>query len=313
LPSRALHRFAVLTAAATWVLIWAGGLVTSTGSGLAVPDWPLSYGMWMPPMVGGILYEHSHRMIAALVGLLTTVLAVWLWRVEPRRFMRRMGLLALAMVITQGLLGGITVIFLLPTAVSVAHATLAQTFLCPTVFIAYATSREWMEAKAEPAGAYPSLRGVAAMVTGAVYLQLILGAVMRHTGAGLAIPDFPLAFGGLVPPLDDPGVAIHFAHRTGAVAVALLVGWLVMHVRREHDNDRRFNALASGLALLVLLQTLLGGTVVWTAKAVWVTTAHVATGALILALAWLATLRAYVHITARAREARAVATTTGFS
>ena len=178
---RWLHRFAVVTAASTWVLIWAGGLVTSTGSGLSVPDWPLSYGMLMPPMVGGILYEHGHRMVATSVGMLTTVLAIWLWRSEPRQWVRRLGVAALAMVITQGVLGGITVIFLLPTPISVTHATLAQTFFCVVVLLAFATSREWKTAASMTDRGRLSLRTVALIATGTIYLQLILGATVRHT------------------------------------------------------------------------------------------------------------------------------------
>src|ERR1700730_4331426 len=117
-----LHRFAVGTACATLVLIVAGGLVTSTESGLSVPDWPLSYGRLMPPMVGGVFYEHGHRMVATAVGLLTVVLAIWRRRPAPRAWVRRLGCAALAAVLAQVGLGGLTVIFLLPTAISVAHA-----------------------------------------------------------------------------------------------------------------------------------------------------------------------------------------------
>ncbi|HEX2120061.1 MAG TPA: COX15/CtaA family protein, partial [Thermoanaerobaculia bacterium] len=107
-----LRRFTKLVAASTLFLIFAGAMVTSTGSGLAVPDWPLSYGMLMPPMVGGIFYEHGHRMIASAVGFLTIIQAVWLQRREPKRFVRLLGWLSLAAVIVQGILGGLTVIFL---------------------------------------------------------------------------------------------------------------------------------------------------------------------------------------------------------
>ena len=120
--SQRLHLFAGFTAASTLILIAAGGLVTSTGSGLAVPDWPLSYGMLMPPMVGGVFYEHGHRMIATAVGFLTVILAIWTWRVENRLWVKRLAGIALAAVVLQGLLGGLTVIFLLPTPVSVSHA-----------------------------------------------------------------------------------------------------------------------------------------------------------------------------------------------
>lgn len=291
-----LHRFAVLTALCTWVLIWVGGLVTSTDSGLAVPDWPLSYGMLMPPMVGGIFYEHGHRMVATFVGFLTTVLALWLWRREPRLWLKRLGAAALVMVIAQGVLGGITVIYLLPTAVSVSHATLAQTFFCVTVLIALATSTEWKRAAPRPVPRHASLGRLALGATCAVYLQLVLGAVVRHTGSGLAIRDFPLALGRIVPPLGDPAVTLHFAHRVGAVIVAGIVGWLVLRMVRWYWHVPCFRRMALSLSVLVLAQILLGGALVWTARAVLPTTAHVATGALLLAVCWLVTLRAFLHL-----------------
>ena len=220
-PARWRHRFSVLLALSTLVLVFIGGLVTSTGSGLAVPDWPLSYGMLMPPMVGGVFYEHGHRMAAATVGFFTLVLAVWTQVAEPRRGVRRLAWTALALVVTQGILGGLTVLFLLPTPVSVTHACLAQTFFCVTLALAYATSREWDDTS--PALDRARVRPAALVATTVVFAQLLLGALMRHTGAGLAIPDFPLAFGGLVPPFDEPGVAIHFAHRLGALGVLVAV------------------------------------------------------------------------------------------
>jgi heme a synthase len=305
--SRWLHRLAVVTAASTWVLIWAGGLVTSTGSGLAVPDWPLSYGMLMPPMVGGIRYEHGHRMVATFVGFLTTILAVSLWRLESRRWVRRLGALALAMVITQGVLGGITVIYLLPTPVSVAHATLAQTFFCLAVLLAFVTSAEWRTAYRRQEPTRPPLRTVATLTTAAIYLQLILGATVRHTGATLAIPDFPLAFGAWIPPLLSPLVAIQFAHRMFALVVTGLIAWLVVCIWRRHRDDPRFTRPAIFLSVLVLLQILLGGAIIWTSRAVLVATAHVATGALVLASSWFLTLRAYRHLEPAADLAEASA------
>src|SRR6185369_12971313 len=138
------HRLSVLLVASTLALIFVGGLVTSTGSGLSVPDWPLSYGMVMPPMVGGVFYEHGHRMVASAVGFLTLVLAVWTARAESRASLRRLAWAALAAVIAQGVLGGLTVLYLLPTPISVTHACLAQAFFCITIALAYLTSREWV-------------------------------------------------------------------------------------------------------------------------------------------------------------------------
>src|SRR4030095_8757861 len=136
------HRLAVVLSLSTLALVFVGGLVTSTGSGLSVPDWPLSYGMVMPPMVGGVFYEHGHRMGASAVCFLTLVLAVWTPRAEARTSIRCLAWTALAAVIAQGVLGGLTVIFLLPTPISVTHACLAQAFFCMTIALAYLTSRE---------------------------------------------------------------------------------------------------------------------------------------------------------------------------
>jgi cytochrome c oxidase assembly protein subunit 15 len=289
----ALSLYARLTAFATFALIIAGGLVTSTGSGLAVPDWPLSYGMLFPPMVGGILYEHGHRMVAGTVAVLTAVLAVWLWRAERRRWVRRLGALALAAVLMQAVLGGLTVLFLLPTAVSVAHALLAQTFFCITVAIAMATAPGWADVGPRPPDrGRPSLFALGAATTGAIFAQLLLGALMRHTGAALAIPDFPLAFGRLVPPLGDPRVAVHFAHRVWAVVVLGMAAWTIARVLRRHDDDGRLANPAFLLGGLLLVQVLLGASTVWSRRAVPIATAHVAVGALALATSLALTIRA---------------------
>ena len=227
-PGAWRHRFALLTSAATLFLIFAGGMVTSTGSGLAVPDWPLSYGQFFPPMVGGVFYEHGHRMVAATVGFLTLALAVWTWIAEPRRWVRWFSAVALTAVVVQAILGGITVLYFLPTSVSVSHAGLANLFLCMTVFLVMVTGPGWNGLRARSAGSDSEVRspevvagsrpepveGLVPMATitiTAIYVQILLGALMRHTGSGLAIPDFPLALGRIIPPLGDPNVAIHVA------------------------------------------------------------------------------------------------------
>src|SRR5258707_2563686 len=176
-----LHRYALLVAVCTLFLVVAGGLVTSNDAGLSVPDWPLSYGKLMPPMEGGIFFEHGHRMVATTVGMLTIILAGWLWRSEQRRWMRRLGFIALAAVIAQGLLGGATVIFMLPKPVSISHACLAQLFFSTTVLIALFTSAEWRRElpMAEDSGA-PALHALATAVPLCVLAQLALGAAARH-------------------------------------------------------------------------------------------------------------------------------------
>ena len=280
--SRGLHRFAVATAAATLLLVVAGGLVTSTESGLSVPDWPTTYGQNpftfpVSKWVGGIRFEHTHRLVASTVGLMTVVLAVWLQLREKRQWVRRLGWAALAAVVAQGVLGGLTVLFLLPTAVSVAHACLAQTFFGIAVTLAVVTSPRFAAGESAPSSA---VSRASVLATALVFLQLLLGAVMRHTKAGLAIPDFPLAFGRLVPPMTSFAVAIHFAHRVGAVVVACgVAACVVLAVRAGRPGLAR---MAWFMAVIVAAQGTLGALTVLSKKDVLITTAHVATGALLL-------------------------------
>lgn len=283
---RWLHRFAWFLAASTLLLIAAGGMVTSTDSGLSVPDWPNTYGHFMfsyplKNMVGGIFYEHGHRMIASTVGFLTIILAVWIWKVDPRRWMRRLGVIALAAVIVQGVLGGITVLYFLPAPVSVAHAGLAEIFFCLTVAIAVFTSPRWLSPGVPPV-ADRTLRALTFATTALVFVQILLGATMRHTGAGMAIPDFPLAFGRLVPHVWNQGVAIHYAHRVGAVLVALAIAAIAGHVFHHHRGRRELTRPAALLLGLVAVQITLGAYVILSGRQPVINTAHVANGALVL-------------------------------
>ena len=286
------HRFTLLLAGATVVLLAAGGLVTSTGSGLAVPDWPLSFGQVFPPMVGGVLFEHGHRMVAATVGMLTLVAAFWYARRETRRSVRALAYAALGAVVVQGLLGGLTVLLRLPTSVSVLHACLAQAFFCLVVLLAHVTSPRVLTRPPAPLQERGvPLRWLAGAAAGLVYAQLVLGAVMRHTGAGLAIPDVPLAFGRLVPPFLSAEIAVHFAHRVTALVIALLVS--IVAARSGRHADRGDLTSPARLALvLVVVQILLGAASVVTRLAVIPTTLHVVTGALLLATLLTVALRA---------------------
>jgi cytochrome c oxidase assembly protein subunit 15 len=289
----ALHRYAVVVAVATAALLFIGGLVTSTGSALSVPDWPLSFGQVFPRMTGGVLFEHGHRMVAATVGLLTVVLAVWLWRAEPRRWVRRLGGAALAAVVLQGALGGITVLLKLPVAVSVAHAGLAEIYFCLTAAIALVTSPGWLEAPEPVADAgRPSVRALGAATVGLVYLQVLAGALVRHTGAGLAIPDFPLAFGRLWPPVASGLVAYQLLHRVGALVVAACASWTVAATLRRHGDVPALRRPALALALLLAWQIYLGAAIIWTRRAVVPTTTHVLSGALVLVTSLVLALRA---------------------
>jgi len=292
-----LSRFVKLVAASTFLLIAAGGMVTSTDSGLAVPDWPNTYGHFMfsfplDKMVGGIFYEHGHRMIASTVGFLTIILAVWTWMVEPRRWVRWLGVTALGAVILQGVLGGITVLFLLPAPVSIGHAGLAQLFFCITVSLALFTSPSWRHPRV-PLVNDPMLRRVTLATTVLVYCQILVGATMRHIEAGLAIPDFPLAFGGLVPPFWSAAIAIHFAHRVGAAVVALAILASAGHVWYHHRSRPELTRPATLLGLFVLTQVTLGAFVVWSGLHPIINTAHVVNGALVLVTSLVLTLRSH--------------------
>ena len=276
-----LHRYAVLTAAATFCLLIAGALVTSHDAGLAVPDWPLSYGQLMPPMVGNIFWEHGHRMVATLVGMLTIGLAAWLALREPRRWVRRLGWAALAAVVLQGVLGGVTVLFLLPRPVSIAHASIAQLFFSFTVTLALVTGPGWLQERPRRAqAASPSLQRLAALATAAIYVQLILGAAFRHNAFGI-IP-----------------------HLVGAAVVTTMVLWAWRRVRREHADEPALRRPANFAAGLLFVQLLLGGAAYWarvaTASApqpqlamVALTVVHVAVGALVLASCLVLTLQSY--------------------
>jgi cytochrome c oxidase assembly protein subunit 15 len=291
-PYRNVHRFAVFTSGCTFFLLIAGALVTSNDAGLSVPDWPLSYGSLTPPMVGGIFYEHGHRMIASFVGLLSIVLAVWLWRVDSagqagrrpnkKRWLRWLGLAGLGAIVAQGLLGGLTVLFFLPPAVSSAHATLAQIFFATVAGIALFTSAWW---EREPVlwrsdFRSPSIHGLALAAVAAVFVQLILGAAFRHKAFGI-IP-----------------------HLAGAVVVTGLIFWLAGALRRRFPGVPELCFAARGLYILIGSQLLLGAAAWWSrlyaasfpqpiAVTVALTVAHVVTGALVLVSAVLVTLVCY--------------------
>jgi len=292
-----MHRFAKLLAAATVVLILAGSLVTSHDAGLSVPDWPTSYGWNMftfPPSmwVANILYEHGHRLIASSVGFLTIIMAAWLWLAEPRRWLRWFGVAALGAVVAQGILGGITVLFFLPAAVSTAHAGLAEIFFCMTVAIALFTSPGWV---ASDAGAVDDarLRRIATAATALVYSQIIVGAAMRHTGAGLAIPDFPLMFGHVVPDHWSPAIAVHFAHRMGALVVTCAILMAFAYLRAHHRTRRELMRPATLLLALVAVQVTLGAFTVLSQRNPWINSFHVVGGALVLATSLVLTLRSW--------------------
>lgn len=291
-----MHRFAKFLAACTVLLILAGSLVTSHDAGLSVPDWPTSYGWNMftfPPSmwVANIFYEHGHRLVASMVGFLTIMMAVWLWIAEPRRWLRWFGVAALGAVVAQGLLGGLTVLFFLPPAVSTAHAALAEIFFCMTVAIALFTSPGWKVE--EPPVDDAALRRLTTATTLAVYCQILVGATMRHTGAGLAIPDFPLMFGRLWPDHWNAGIAIHFAHRVGAVVVAAMAVRTAVYIWRRHTDRSELASPALLMMIFIVIQITLGAITIITARQPLINSLHVVGGALVLTTSLVITLRSW--------------------
>ncbi len=287
-------------------------MVTSTGSGLAVPDWPLSYGMFFPPMVGGIFYEHGHRMAAAGVGFLTLCLTVGIGLREQRRWVRHLAVAALGAVVLQGILGGLTVLFFLPAPISMAHGVLAQTFFILTILIAYSQSLERKKREDDQSSAvHGGFLKMAFFFVILVYIQLILGATMRHTGSGLAIPDFPKMGGYWFPPFDKgmlvhinawrfdhdlppvvtAQVVIHWIHRSGALVVVLMLGLLTLTGLRWYTKRGKIAQTIIFLDFLVTAQLFLGAWTVLTQKSPRITSLHVVLGAAILGVSVLLSLR----------------------
>jgi cytochrome c oxidase assembly protein subunit 15 len=306
-----LHRFAFLTAVATFCLIFVGGLVKSHEAGLSVPDWPTTYGEFMltfpySKWVGNIFYEHSHRVLATFVGLFITVQAIALQFQERRVWVKILGWYALFGVIAQGILGGLTVIYFLPPAISSAHAGLAQIVFCLTLTITVVTSKHWKDnlVKLPERLEGVSLRKISSITVGAIFLQLMMGAVMRHLNAGLAIPTFPLANGNLIPEFTSAGVAINFAHRVGALLVSGLVITTAVTILRWYKRDRTLVRPAILSLVVLVVQVTLGAITILSEKAVTPTTLHVSGGAALLGTMLLIALRAHhLYAPATAREA----------
>lgn len=280
------HGICRATVFLTGILIAAGALVTTTGSGLAVPDWPTTFGTFFPPFVrwvNGVQFEHTHRLIAGLVGLLTIACAIRVVRRETRLGVRFLAVAAAGTVLVQAVLGGMTVLLKLPTAVSASHAIIAQTFFCLIVSLSVKTSSTWTTASRCPASTTARrLQVLTILTTAAVWLELTVGATMRHLHAGLAIPDFPLSYGHLVPPVFSPIIAVNFGHRVGGLAIVLLTAFVVGIVLIQLRSQPQLVAAALRLGALVCLQIALGATTVWTRRDVVVTTLHVLNGALVL-------------------------------
>lgn len=297
------HWFTVSVACLAFLLIIAGGLVTGNNAGLAVPDWPTSFGSIykMPRMVGGVKFEHGHRMIAELLGLLTIVAAIWTWLVDKRRWMRGLTLGVVAGVIFQGILGGLTVLNFLPPAISTAHAAVGQTMFCMLAAIAVFTSRSWL---AEPAQritrkeARPLLRHCWMLIV-LLYVQLILGAAFRHVWTKWG----PTAAHRW--PAQKIIHAFLYPHIANALLVSFLVLYVSLRATSKHSGIPHLRRPAIGLLGLLVLQLLLGFSAYFTrvvqgvdelqptGSLVATTVAHMGLGALILAITAILTIQTY--------------------
>ena len=282
------HRIAVFIAFVTFLVIVAGALVTSEDAGLSVPDWPTSYGHFLklPPWVGGIVYEHSHRMIASFTGMCTIVIAFWTWFVDRRRWMKYLAFGALGTIIAQGILGGVTVLHLLPPAVSTAHAAVGQTFFCIAVAIAVFTGRRWVEEIPQPVAdhGHPKLLILCWYSILILYIQLIFGGMFRHHGMSWA------------------------PHVINALSVALILTWTGVRAITQFSRADAIRRPAVLLLFLLVIQLFLGFAAFFTrvvhvpgispddSYMVLSTVSHVAVGALLLATTVVLTLQVWRHV-----------------
>jgi len=286
------HRVAVLIAFLTFVVIVAGALVTSEDAGLSVPDWPTSYGhiLRFPPWIGGIVYEHSHRMIAWVTGVLTIVIAFWTLFADRRRWMKVLGFAALATIVVQGILGGVTVLNFLPPAISTAHSAVGQTFFCITVAIAIFTGRKWVESAPAPIAdnGHPKVLVLCVYAIGILYLQLVLGGMFRHHGM-----DW-------------------WPHVVNALCAALVVTWTGIRALIEFPRIQAIRRPAA-LALFTLMVQLLLGFAAFLTRVVRTgtqatngmvisTVAHTAVGALLLAIVIVLTIQVWRNVAATQRQ-----------
>ncbi len=303
----ALARFAALSSAWVFVLVALGAFTTSIGAGMAFPDWPLSNGSvnpegWLENLA--MFAEHSHRLTGSVMGMLTIALAVWLWKTEPRAWLKKLGWAALAIVVLQGVIGGKRVLLdswyidglgmSVGQMLRIPHGILAQVYVCVLFAIAAGLSRRWIEGGAREGSAKEKtisggLRRLSAICTLLVFIQLVIAATMRHNHAGLAIPTFPLTpEGGVIPAEWDYKVALHFAHRAMALVLCVALPWLAVRVWREAGAaGQGLRVSAIWLMNLLALQVALGAWVIWSGRNPYQTSAHVVVGAGVFGLTFL--------------------------
>jgi len=308
--NRPLHWFAVLTAIATFLLLGLGGLVTSHEAGMSVPDWPTSYGynMFALPIKfwkGGAFFEHTHRLLASAIGLMTTILMIWLWIADSRKWMRWLGVIAFVGVVLQGILGGLRVRWHMDY-LGIPHGVIAQSFLILICAIALFTGGVWHRIIGQnKLNVPPALRSLVLFTTILVFIQLILGATMRHQHAGLSISDFPLAHGQVWPdtsadaiarynaermesvnenPITAFQVILQMVHRLVALAIFFFVGACAIQSSRKLGKADGLTRLSWTWLTMIVAQIALGAWTIWSNKAADVATAHVLVGALSLVI-----------------------------
>jgi heme a synthase len=286
------HRVAIFIASLTFIVIIAGALVTSEDAGLSVPDWPTSYGhiLRLPPWVGGVVYEHGHRMIAGVTGILTVVIALWTFFVDRRRWMKGLAFAALATFVIQAILGGVTVLKFLPPAVSTAHSAVGQTFFCIAVAIAMFTGRKWVEEAPPPAAdnGRPKVLVLCAYSLGLLYVQLVFGGMFRHHGMSW------------------------WPHVVNSGTVALCLTWTGVRALIAFPRIIAIRRVAALLLFTLMVQLLLGFAAFLTRIAwpgtqannpmVISTVAHTSVGALLLAITVLLTIQVWRHAAVRQEQ-----------
>ena len=312
----ALHLWCLATLAATFVLLCSGGLVTSKGVGMSVPDWPTTYGynMFFFPFsswVGGIFHEHLHRLIASGIGLMTMILTVSTLAVEPRRWVKNLAVIAFIAVCTQGLLGGLRV-SLFKNEIGIFHGMLAQSFFCLLGILTVSTSPRFLRGNWDLFLPHPFLKKIVLLATALIFAQLALGASMRHAHLGLSIPDFPLAYGNILPETSAPTIEkinearladsqmpttaaqiwLQMAHRTMAFVILGVVA-AVAALTFSNPIARAASAWGAIWLAMILCQVALGAWTVWSNKAADVATAHMALGALSLVVGVIFTFRLF--------------------
>ncbi len=301
-------------------LVIAGATVTSTGAGDSIPDWPLSYKSLIPPLVGNVIYEYSHRVIAAITAILIFILTIWSWIIKQSKLIRWLSTSVFIAIILQAFLGGLRVLIVsdeniqkvvysiigkvhnkdLRILFAILHAVLAQVVLAVTFIIATITSRKWQEAT-NLTKVTIGIKIICVIFVLLIFCQLIFGAMLRHKEIGLIIPDFPTSFGYIIPNFNNLpynpnapfpltyaefkiSVILNFIHRVFALLILFFALALLFYVKNFYSKNKQLVRLIFVIFFHIILQVILGAIVVWTRAPILLTIIHTAIGASILGL-----------------------------